>query len=112
MKLNRKLIAVIGTVAALGGASAGIAYAVGGDSDSPATGPDAEKAKRVALQAVGGGTVGEVERQDGDGPAGYEVEVQRNDGSSVEVRLDRDFDVLGQAADDDGRGDEEGSPDD
>jgi hypothetical protein len=112
MKVNRKLIAVIGTVAALGGASAGIAYAVGGDSDSPATGADAENAKRAALQAVGGGVVGEVERQDGDGPAGYEVEVERNDGSKVELRLDRNFDVVGQAADDDGRGDEDGSRDD
>jgi hypothetical protein len=111
MKVNRKLIAVIGTVAALGGASAGIAYAVGGDSDSPATGPDAEKAKRAALQAVGGGVAGEVERQDGDGPAGYEVEVKRNDGSNVELRLDRNFDVVGQAADD-GGGDEDGSRDD
>jgi uncharacterized membrane protein YkoI len=112
MKVNRKLVAVAGAVAALGGTGAGIAYAVGGDSEEQATGPAAEQAKRAAIKAVGGGTVSEVERQDGDGPAGYEVEVQRDDGSRVELRLDRNFDVVGQGVEDDGQSDEDGPGDD
>ena len=49
------------------------------------TGPSAEKAKAAALKQVGGGTVLEIEQQDGDGPGAYEVEVKRPDGSTVEV---------------------------
>ena len=110
--INLRTLATAAAVAmllvALGGA--GIAYANGGDSEEQVTGPDAEKAKSAALAAVGGGTVTEVERDDGGGV--YEVEVKRDDGSQVEVHLDGDHDVVGQQADDDGPNDKDGSNDD
>ena len=101
MKINRKVIAIAAVVAALAAGGAGIAYAVGGDSEEQVSGPSAEKAKAAALDAVGGGTVLEVERQDGDGAGAYEVEVERPDGSQIEVHVSGSYDTLGTAADDD-----------
>ncbi len=90
----------------------------GADSEERLTGPDdAQKAKSAAIAAVGGGTVTEVERDDGDdgygtGGGAYEVEVERDDGSQVEVHLDGDYDVVGQEADEDGANDKDGPNDD
>jgi Peptidase propeptide and YPEB domain len=104
------IAAVVATLVVLGGA--GIAYANGGGSEEQLTGPDAEKAKNAALAAVGGGSVTEVERDDGYGTGAFEVEVQRDDGSQVEVHLDGDYNVVGQEADDDGPSDQDGPNDD
>ena len=102
--------AVVAMLVALGGA--GIAYANGGDSEEQLTGPDAEKAKSAAIGAVGGGTVTEVERDDGNGTGAFEVEVTREDGSQLEVHLDGDYNVVGQQADEDGPNDNDGPNDD
>jgi hypothetical protein len=59
-----------------------------------------ERASAVALEAGGGGTVGGVEAAD-DGRTGCEVELDRADGSSLDVNLDRRFRVVSVAADDD-----------
>jgi uncharacterized membrane protein YkoI len=108
------IAAAVAMLLALGGA--GNAYANGGDSEEQATGPEAEKAKSAAIAAVGGGTVTEVERDDGDdgyGTSGvYEVEVKREDGTQLEVHLDGNYDVVGQEADEDGSSDEDGPNDD
>jgi len=101
MKLNRKVVAVGAAIVALGAGGAGIAYAVSGGSDETVTGASADEAKAAALAAVPGGTVIEIERQDGDGPGAYEVEVKRPDGSQVEVHVNSKFQVVGQASDDD-----------
>jgi uncharacterized membrane protein YkoI len=111
--INVKTLVIAAAVAmllALGGA--GIAYANGGDSEEQVTGPDAEKAKSAAIAAVGGGTVTEVERDDGNATGGFEVEVKRDDGSQVEVHLDSDLNVVGQEADEDGPNDSDGPNDD
>jgi uncharacterized membrane protein YkoI len=115
--INVKTLVIAAAVAmllALG--AAGIAYANGGDSEEQVTGPDAQKAKSAATSAVGGGTVTELERDDGDdgyGTSGvYEVEVTREDGTQLEVHLDGDYNVLGQEADEDGPNDNDGSNDD
>jgi uncharacterized membrane protein YkoI len=102
--------AVVAMLLALGGA--GIAYANGGDSEEQLTGPEAEKAKSAAIAAVGGGTVTEVERDDGNGTGAFEVEVTREDGSQLEVHLDGDYNVVGQEADEDGPNDNDGPNDD
>jgi hypothetical protein len=109
MKLNRRIVvgAVAVGVLAVGG-GVGIARAVGGGSEEQVTGPAAEQAKAAALDAAGGGTVLEVEKQDGDGGGVYEVEVRRTDGSTVEIHLDHQFQQVGSAADDDGGADSEG----
>jgi uncharacterized membrane protein YkoI len=102
--------AVVAMLVALG--AAGIAYANGADSEEQLTGPDAEKAKSAAIAAVGGGTVSEVERDDGNGTGAFEVEVTRDDGSQLEVHLDSDYNVVGRQADEDGPNDKDGSNDD
>jgi uncharacterized membrane protein YkoI len=105
------IAAAVAMLVALGGA--GIAYANGsGDSEEQLTGPDAENAKSAAIAAVGGGTVTDVERDDGTGTGGFEVEVKRDDGSQVEVHLDRELNVVGQEADEDGPNDSDGPNDD
>ena len=104
------IAAAVAILLALG--AAGIAYANGGDSEEQLTGPDAQKAKSAAIEAVGGGTLTEVERDDGNGTGAFEVEVTRDDGSQLEVHLDGDYNVVGQAADEDGPNDKDGPNDD
>ena len=103
------IAAALAMLVALGGA--GIAYANGGDSEEQLTGPDAQKAKSAAIAAVGGGTVTEVERDDGNGTGVFEVEVKREDGSQVEVHLDRVLKVVGKKADEDEHNDQDGTND-
>jgi hypothetical protein len=105
------IAAALAMLVALG--ATGIAYAANGtDSEEQLTGPDAQKAESAAIAAVGGGTVTGVERDD-DGTAGaFEVEVEREDGSQVEVHLDRDLNVVGQETDEDGPNDQDGPNDD
>jgi hypothetical protein len=102
--------AVVAMLVALG--AAGVAYANGGVSEEQVTSPEADKAKSAATSAVGGGSVTEVERDDGMGASGFEVEVTRDDGSQLEVHLDGDYNVVGQQADEDGPNDNDGSNDD
>ena len=104
------IAAAVAVLLALG--AAGIAYANGGVSEEQLTGPEAEKAKSAAIEAVGGGTVTEVERDDGNGTGAFEVEVTRDDGSQLEVHLDGDYNVVGQEADEDGPNDKDGTNDD
>ena len=114
MNVNRRRKLLLAGAAALtvGGGAVGIAQAVGGSEDEQVTGPEADTAKRAALESVGGGRVLEVERED-DGRAGWEVEVVRSDGSQVEVHLNQDLKQVGLEGDDDGAGDErEGAEDD
>jgi hypothetical protein len=109
MSRSRKLLITGVAVVAVGAGGVGIAQAVGGDSEEQVTGPDADRAKRAAVQAVGGGRAIGVERGDDDGAA-WEVEVER-DGGTVEVQLTRDLNQAGVGTDDDGAGDE-GTDDD
>jgi uncharacterized membrane protein YkoI len=84
-------------------AGAGVAYASGSGEDSSeqqATGAGIEKAKRVALDHTNGGRVTGSEVGDEEGY--YEVEVTRDDGSQVDVHLDRNFNVLETKADHEG----------
>jgi hypothetical protein len=104
------ITAAVAMLLALG--AAGIAYANGGISEDQVTGPEAEKAKSAAIAAVGGGTVSEVERDDGNGTGTFEVEVTRDGGSQLEVHLDSAYNVVGQEADEDGPNDNDGPNDD
>jgi hypothetical protein len=112
--LNIRTLVMAAAVAMLValGVGAGIATAAGGDSGEQLTGPDAKNAKSAAIAAVGGGTVTEVERDDGNGTGAFEVEVKREDGTQVEVHLDGDYKVVGQQADEDGPNDQDGPNDD
>jgi uncharacterized membrane protein YkoI len=84
-------------------AGAGVAYASGSgenSSEQQATGPGIEKAKSIALDYTNGGQVTGTEVGDEEGY--YEVEIIREDGSQVDVHLDRNYNVLSTPADQEG----------
>jgi hypothetical protein len=108
--MTRKPIVIAAVVSVLGSLSAGIAIAAGGGGEKPLTGSALAKASAAALEHTGGGTVTETEA--GDDGAAYGVEIRLDDGRQVEVNLDENFNVIGQAVDDDGASDQEGSNDD
>lgn len=62
------------------------------DAEKPVSGDAADKAKAAAVEAVGGGTAGDV-TTDYFGK-GYEVTVTKSDGSKVEIHLDSSFAVM------------------
>lgn len=101
MTRTRKLLVAGGAAVVLAAGAVGIAQAVGGDSEEQAKGPDAQRAKSAAVEAVGGGRAIGVERDDESGGA-FEVEVVRRDGSQVEVHLNSRFERVGVESDDDG----------
>ncbi len=109
--INAKKVLLVAAVAVLLLVGAGVAYATGSGDDSSAqpTGPNIEKAKSIALDHTNGGRVTGTEVEDEEGY--YEVEVTRDDGSQVDVHLDRNFSVLGTPADHEGQDDKD-TPDD
>ena len=107
---RKKLIAGAATVAVLALGGGGIAYATGGDAGEQATGPGIEKAKSAALDHTSGGRVTGTEVGDEEGY--YEIEVTRDDGSQVDVHLDRGLNVLGTLPDNESPDDENGPNDD
>jgi uncharacterized membrane protein YkoI len=70
----------------------------GDDAEAPIRGSELDKASAAALEHTGGGRVTDTEV--GDEESLYEVEVTRDDGSQVDVQLDRRFTVVGGEADD------------
>jgi uncharacterized membrane protein YkoI len=100
-------------IAALAVGGVAIAGAAGGDDDDGGEraigGAALDRASAAALDHTGGGRVTETET--GDEESYYEVEVTRDDGSQVDVQLDRDFQVVGSEGDDD-RGEDDGRDDD
>ena len=105
----KALLITTGVVAAAAGGGAAIAGApTGGDredrgSDRAITGDALQRASDAALKEAGGGRVTETEA--GDEESFYEVEVTKDDGTEVDVQLDRGFDVVGSETDRDDDGD-------
>jgi hypothetical protein len=97
------------TVAVAALAGGGVAWATAGDSDESVTGPEAKKAAAAAVAHVGGGQADEVEHAEGG--AGWEVEVKRAGGSTVEVNLDEGYHVVGTQQDSE-KGDDDSGPGD
>ena len=99
MKNRTKFLIVGASALAIAAGGAGVAAATGGsdDSETAITGSALDKASAAALDATGGGQVTETEV--GDEESYYEVEVTRDDGSQTDVQLDREFNVVGQSAD-------------
>ena len=109
MKRKTTLIS-LGAAAAIvaAGAGVGVAAAGGGDdNDTPITGDALDKASATALEATGEGQVTATEVGDEEGY--YEVEVRLDDGSQVDVHLDRDFKLIDSSGDHEG---DEGSGND
>jgi uncharacterized membrane protein YkoI len=65
--------------------------------DQPIGGTALDQASAAALQHMGGGQVTGTEV--GDEQSYYEVEVTRDDGTQVDVQLDRSFNVVGSETD-------------
>jgi uncharacterized membrane protein YkoI len=117
--VNRKKLAIgaaAAAVLAVGGGGAAIAAqqeqapATGGESsEQQATGPNIEKAKSAALDYTNGGRVTGTEVGDEEGY--YEIEVTLDDGSQVDVHLDRDLNVLDTLADHESPDDKDGPND-
>jgi uncharacterized membrane protein YkoI len=102
-KLKKTLLIVAGLVAlALGGAALAGASS-GNDSLSGSTYDRAEKA---ALAETGGGKVTDTER-DSENGATYEVEVTKDGGGQVDVRLDDQFEVVAAEPDHEDAGDDD-----
>jgi uncharacterized membrane protein YkoI len=103
MTKRSKFLIVGASALALAAGGGGLAVAAGGDDDdagdseAPITGQSLDRASAAALDHVGEGQVSETET--GDEESYYEVEVTRDDGSQVDVQLDRDFNVVGQEGD-------------
>ncbi len=94
--IGRKTAIVAGVLAVAGGVTGGVAVAAGGDDDAtqkPITGSALDRAKEAALAHTGEGRVTETEV--GDEESYYEVEVTLDDGSQVDVQLNRSFEVVG-----------------
>lgn len=95
MDKRKKILLVAGTAAALALAGGGLAYAggaVGSDGDKTLTGPDADRAGRVAVDSVGGGTVVRVS-QDNEAGVAYDVEVKKPNGTTTDIGVTKDFSV-------------------
>jgi uncharacterized membrane protein YkoI len=108
MNKRTKIIAAGAATAAL--AAGGAAFATAGssgDSEQPISGTELDQASKAALEATGGGEVTETEV--GDEESLYEVEVTKDDGTQVDVQLNRDFQVVGQSADSEDSGADDGS---
>lgn len=87
------------------GVGSGIAYATGGGSPEQGAGPGIEKAKGIALVQANGGRVTGTEVEDEEGY--YEIEVTKDDGSQIDVHLDKNFKVLSTPADHEGPDDKD-----
>jgi uncharacterized membrane protein YkoI len=81
----------------LGGGGVALAGSDDDTTERPIQGPALEQAEDAALEETGGGEVTGTEV--GDEESYYEVEVTLDDGSQVDVQLDRDFQVVGSEAD-------------
>ena len=109
----RKRTAVIAGGVVLAAALVGGGTAVAGgfepgeEGSHDYTQEQADKASEAALAATDGGTVNEVER-DGENGATWEVEVTKDDGTEVDVRLDENYAVV--VIEDDTEDDTEGEP--
>ncbi|MET0912958.1 MAG: hypothetical protein ABWZ68_06620 [Acidimicrobiales bacterium] len=106
---TKALIAVIAISGAAVAGGVGIASASGGDEDShpdqAISGSALDEASAAALAETGEGTVTGTEV--GDEDSYYEVEVTLDDGSQVDVQLDRSFNVVGSSADHEGSGNDD-----
>lgn len=99
MRKRNKILVTAGAAAALALGGGGLAYgsgAVGGEpaeTETTATGPDADRAGRVAVESVGGGQASKVVLEN-EGNVAYAVDVTKPDGSTVEVEIASDFTVV------------------
>ena len=96
MKSNRTRNFIVGGAAVLAVVAGGSAYAIADgakEKEKPLTPAQTARAEKAATAEVNGRIL-EVEYEEDYG-GGYEVEMQKKDGSEVEVYLDKSFKVAG-----------------
>lgn len=117
MDMNKRISAVAGGAAVVAAVAIGGAATAsgGGESDSDdvsLSSAEGKEATAAALAATNGGTANSVEKDNENGSI-WEVEVTRDDGSTVDVRLDKDYKVVVIEGDDEGKDDADNNePDD
>jgi uncharacterized membrane protein YkoI len=97
---TKVIIATATAVVAVAGVGIGVTATGGGQDDGPdvpITGSALDSASAAALAHTGGGRVTGTEVDDEE--SYYEVEVTLDDGSQVDVQLDRGFEVVGSSGD-------------
>ena len=107
MKARTKVAAAIAAALVAGAIGTGLAIA-GSDDDAAErsiTGAALKRASAAALDHTGGGKVTQTEV--GDEESFYEVEVTLDDGSQVDVQVDRNFNVVSSEGDSDSGEDDE-----
>ena len=103
--MKRTIRIAVAAVAAVAGLTAAGVAAVNASTsddndieiDTPITGTDLQKASDAALAATGQGRVTGTEV--GDEESYYEIEVTLDNGTEVDVQLDKDFKVVSSEAD-------------
>jgi hypothetical protein len=96
MNRKQRIATATGIALAAVATAGGVAVASGDggdDGDVTVTGTDADAATKAALGLTHGGTANSVER-DSENGATWEVEVTREDGTTVDVRLDEHLDLV------------------
>ena len=102
--MRRRLTFIVASVAAvalllIGGTAAVAMQSDDADSqEERVTGAAADQARAAGLKRAGGGSVVEMER-DPEGQRVYKVEVQKPDGSTVDVNLNGSFEVVAEPED-------------
>jgi uncharacterized membrane protein YkoI len=96
LRSKRVIISSAAAVAVLG--IGGVAW--GATANADPAGTERDRVGAAATEAVGGGTAVDVETSDDHGEA-YEVEVRKDDGTEVDVALDKDLDVVAEERDGD-----------
>lgn len=91
--MRKKIVIGIGAVVASAAIAGGATAYGSSDSDESVKAPQAGRAAEAALDATGGGTANSVEADNEDG-ATWEVEVTKPEGTTVDVRLDEDYQVV------------------
>jgi len=104
---KRSVFIGFGAAVLVAGSAAGVAVATSGDDgDQNVTGPQADRATTAALRYTHGGTANSVER-DSENGATWEVEVTKDNGDTVDVRLDQNYQLVVIEGDSD-RGSDQG----
>jgi len=96
MSPRKRTVIGAGSVLVAGLGIGGTAVATQGDNEIGSdnyTAQQADDATQAALDATEGGQANSVER-DSENGATWEVEVTKTDGSTVDVRLDKNYDVV------------------
>ncbi len=97
MQSKTRIAITVAAIIAIGGGAGIAAAATSGDSDTPITGTALQRASQVALARTGQGRVTGTEA--GDEDSYYQIEITLDNGSQVDVQLDKDFHFVAVKAD-------------